>query len=69
MQAGTVGSDGSRLSEKEISSRASSIGDQVTASVEIVGIREDKPIATLRTICVDNEGEVLVEGEAVVKFT
>ena len=43
------------------------VGDQVTASVEIVGIREDKPIVTLRTICVNNEGQVLIEGEAVVK--
>jgi acyl dehydratase len=45
-----------------------SIGDQVTASVEIVRIREDKPIVTLRTICVNNEGQVLIEGEAVVKY-
>ena len=46
-----------------------SIGDQVTASVEIVSIREDKPIATLRTLCVNDEGKVLIEGEAVVKYT
>ena len=46
-----------------------SIGDQVTASVEIVGIREDKPIVTLRTICINNEGQMLIEGEAVVKYT
>jgi len=46
-----------------------SIGDQVTASVEIVSIREDKPIATLRTLCVNDEGQVLIEGEAVVKYT
>ena len=45
-----------------------SIGDQVTASVEIVRIREDKPIVTLRTICINNEGQVLIEGEAVVKY-
>lgn len=44
------------------------IGDQVTASVEIVRIRDDKPIVTLRTICTDNEGQVLIEGEAVVKY-
>jgi len=43
------------------------IGDQVRASVEIIHIREDKPIVTLSTICVDIEGKVLVEGEAVVK--
>lgn len=45
-----------------------SIGDQVKASVEIVRIREDKPIVTLRTICINNEGKVLIEGEAVVKY-
>ena len=44
------------------------IGDQVTASVEIVKIRNDKPIVTLRTICINNEGQVLIEGEAVVKY-
>ena len=45
------------------------IGALVTASVEIVTIRQDKPIVTLRTMCVDNEGRVLVDGEAVVKCT
>ena len=44
------------------------IGDQVTASVEIVRIRDDKPIVTLRTICINKEGQVLIEGEAVVKY-
>ena len=44
------------------------IGDQVTASVEIIGIREDKPIITLRTICINKDGQVLIEGEAVVKY-
>jgi acyl dehydratase len=43
------------------------IGQQVTASVEIVKIREDKPIVTLHTLCVNNEGQVVVEGEAIVK--
>ena len=46
-----------------------SIGDQVTASVEIVAIRQDKPIITLRTLCIDKEGQVLIEGEAVVKYS
>jgi len=43
------------------------IGEQVTASVEIIKIREDKPIVTLRTVCVNSEGKVVIEGEAVVK--
>ncbi len=45
------------------------IGEQATATVEIVNIREDKPIITLHTLCVNNKGEVAIEGEAVVKIT
>ena len=44
------------------------IGENVTASVEIIKIREDKPIVTLQTVCVDSKGKVLIEGEAVVKI-
>lgn len=44
-----------------------SIGSQVTALVEIVKIRDDKPIITLKTICFTFDGQVAVEGEAVVK--
>jgi acyl dehydratase len=44
------------------------IGEQVTASVEIIDLREDKPIVTLRTLCVDHQGRVLIEGEAVIKY-
>ena len=43
------------------------IGDKVTATVEIIKIRPDKPIVTLRTSCVNSEGLVVIEGEAVVK--
>jgi 3-hydroxybutyryl-CoA dehydratase len=43
------------------------IGDKVTATVEVIKIRPDKPIVTLRTFCVNSEGSVVVEGEAVVK--
>jgi enoyl-CoA hydratase len=43
------------------------IGEEVTASVEIIRIRDDKPIVTLRTVCVNSEGMVVIEGEAVVK--
>ena len=43
------------------------IGEEVTASVEIIKIREDKPIVTLRTVCVNSAGKVVIEGEAVVK--
>jgi len=43
------------------------IDEQVTASVEIINIREDNPIVTLRTVCINSEGSVVIEGEAVVK--
>ena len=43
------------------------INEEVTASVEIINIREDKPIVTLRTVCVNSAGTVVIEGEAVVK--
>ena len=43
------------------------IGEEVTASVEIIRIRDDKPIITLRTVCVNSGGTVVIEGEAVVK--
>jgi acyl dehydratase len=44
-----------------------SIGEEVTATVEIIAIREDKPIVTLSTRCVTAGGQVVVDGEAVVK--
>jgi 3-hydroxybutyryl-CoA dehydratase len=45
------------------------LDDTVTARVRITNIREDKPIATLETLCVNQRGETLVEGEAVVLFS
>ncbi|HXE91079.1 MAG TPA: MaoC family dehydratase [Terriglobales bacterium] len=42
------------------------VGDTVTASVEVTKVREDKPILTLATRCVNQKGEVVMEGEAVV---
>jgi 3-hydroxybutyryl-CoA dehydratase len=44
------------------------LDDTVTARVTVTGIREDKPIATLETVCVNQRGEPLVKGEAVVLF-
>ncbi len=42
------------------------LDDTVTATVEVVGVRNDKPIATLSTVCTNQDGEVVLEGEAVV---
>ena len=43
------------------------IGEKITASVEITHIREDKPIITLKTLCINSKGKVVIEGDAVVK--
>tara|TARA_R110001592_G_scaffold260403_1_gene525080 strand:+ start:214997 stop:215404 length:408 start_codon:yes stop_codon:yes gene_type:complete len=44
------------------------IGDEVTAIVEVIDIREDKPIAKLRTYVVNRKGVVVVDGVAIVKY-
>lgn len=44
------------------------LDDTVTARVTVVKIREDKPIATLETVCVNQRGEMLIKGEATVFF-
>lgn len=45
------------------------VGEAVTASVEVIKIRQDKPIATLETLCLNGDEKVVIEGEAVVKFS
>ncbi len=42
------------------------IGDTITAEVEVVKYREDKHIATFRTTCINQDGVLVLEGEAVV---
>ena len=44
-------------------------GDTVTATVEVLSVRPDKPIVTLSTVCTNQNDEVVLEGEAVVKFS
>jgi 3-hydroxybutyryl-CoA dehydratase len=41
-------------------------GDTLTATVEVTAYRDDRRIATLRTTCVDQRGETVLDGEAVV---
>ncbi|HEX6481584.1 MAG TPA: MaoC family dehydratase [Ktedonobacteraceae bacterium] len=43
------------------------IGDTVTAGVEVIALREDKRIVTLRTDCVIQDGTLVLTGEATVK--
>jgi 3-hydroxybutyryl-CoA dehydratase len=42
------------------------LGDTLTARVTVTKIRDDKPIATLETVCLNQHGETLIRGEAVV---
>ena len=44
------------------------VGDEVTAEVEIIALRSDKPIITLATRILTATGTIAVSGEAVVKF-
>jgi acyl dehydratase len=41
-------------------------GDEITAEVEVLEAREDKPITTLRTTIVNQEGTIVVDGTALV---
>lgn len=42
------------------------IGDTVTAAGTVTGIRKDKGIVTLETVCTNQDGDTLVTGEAIV---
>ena len=41
-------------------------GDTITTTVEVKNVRPDKPIVTLGTVCTNQDGMVVLEGEAVV---
>ena len=41
-------------------------GDTITAEVEVLEVRPDKPITKLRTTITNQEGTVVLEGEALV---
>ena len=44
------------------------IGDTITANIEIVKIREDKQIITYKNVGTNQNGDVIVEGECVIKY-
>jgi acyl dehydratase len=44
------------------------IGETITARVTVIAKKPEKPIYTLETTCRNQDGDVVVEGEAVVKF-
>ena len=41
-------------------------GDEITAEVEVLEVRDDKPLTTLRTTVVDQHGTVVLDGTALV---
>ena len=44
------------------------IGDTVTAIAEATGVRKEKGIVTLKNTCTNQNGEVVVEGETMVRL-
>ena len=41
-------------------------GDEITAEVEVLEVRADKPITRLRTTITNQEGTVVLDGSALV---
>ena len=44
------------------------LGDDITAEVEVVELREDKKIVKLNTTCYNQDGKIVISGLATVKF-
>ena len=44
------------------------LGDDITAEVEIIELREDKKIVKLNTTCYNQDGKKVITGIATVKF-
>ena len=42
------------------------VNDIIRVQVKIIHVRDDKPIITLSTVCINQDGENVLEGEAVV---
>lgn len=40
--------------------------DTITATVAVTRVREDKPIVTLKTVCTNQDGVEVVDGEAIL---
>ena len=41
-------------------------GDEITATVEVLEVRQDKPLTSLRTTITNQEGTVVLDGSALV---
>ncbi len=44
------------------------IGDTITALAEVTNTRKDKGIVTLKSICTNQNGETVVEGETTIRL-
>ena len=44
------------------------IGDTITATAEVIGVRKDKGILTVKTSCTNQKGETVVEGEWAIRL-
>jgi len=44
------------------------IGDTITAIAEVTNTRKDKGIVTLKTTCINQHGEGVIEGDTVVRI-
>ncbi|GAA4373064.1 MaoC family dehydratase [Hymenobacter koreensis] len=44
------------------------VDDTITAEVEVIGLKEEKKIITVRTTCTNQDGKAVLEGEAVLKY-
>ncbi|MHA1587696.1 MAG: MaoC family dehydratase [Candidatus Thorarchaeota archaeon] len=42
------------------------IGDKITARVEVIGKNSEKEFLTLKTVCINQDDKVVLDGEAVV---
>lgn len=44
------------------------LNDTITAEVEVLTLNEDKHIATLQTTCINQDGKLVLTGEATMKY-
>lgn len=44
------------------------IGDTITARVEVASLNDEKHRVTLKTLCTNQDQEVVIEGEAIIKI-
>lgn len=44
------------------------IGDEITARVTVTSVRDDKPIAKLETVCINQRNEIVIKGEATIHY-